>query len=260
MKRYRIKPYSITDLPLHQVRVETTSLGDGDLQSEYGFGTGSMQQNLFLRPPPNGSRNVAFALHSGETPETLDSHSVVARMFGRVRGRDLEIWHLSVRKSHPLNDGLRGERWGVYGLRLDSVPTKARWYTADGLKLTRSNSDALVRGSPNPNAVQLLYKVMKRLGCDVARQHESSPCAQLFDSGYTHTTHPATLLIYRTLGFERLGGLDAYSWNYGTMIDIDLSWRRYLFRTKMGIPAIFDRKHQRRREDMEFTTLCNCSF
>lgn len=235
-------------LTLWRVPPTTEALGTSDLLGEYGFKEHSMQHGFFTRPPPSNSENVVFALCTGDVPATLDSASVVARMFGRTRGPELEIWYVGVRP-HALNNSDRGMRWGVYGIVLDKSRPKARWYGEDGHAVTRRNCEAKVRGSPNPYATRCIYEACKRLGCTVVRQHESMPCAQLFDAQYDHTSHPATMLIYRTLGFERPPGLDFYYWNESDgMVDMKLAYKTFLYRMRVGIPAIYDASSLRRAE------------
>lgn len=262
----RLRPFRPTvDLPLLAIEPTEAALGGYyDLKSEYGFGVNSMQHNFFKKAPASSrSKKVLVLLHtsSAQPPATMNDDTVVARLFGILRATDLEVWHLSVNKNHPLNDTHQGVRWGIYGIRLDTAPTKARWYNADEQQLTKQNSEQHVRGSPNPHATDCLYRTIRELKCKSARQHESMPCAQLFDPQYDHTSHPATQLIYRTLGFERLSGLDAYSWNISTMVHMDVSWNRFLFRMSKGIPAIFDDSTQRLRvTDGAAARVCNCSL
>ena len=247
----RIRPFKPTvDLPMTVVEPSEAALGDSDLKREYGFEANSMQHNFFKtssRPSSSKSKKIVVLLHTsnGQMPMAMDHDTVVARLFGVVRGTDLEIWHLSVNKKHPLNFSNQGTHWGVYGVRLDTTPTKARWYDSDGRQLTKQNSEQLLRGSPNPFATNCLYRTIRQFKCKSARQNESMACAQLFDPQYDHTTHPATQLIYRTLGFERSFGLDAYSWNASTMVDMQVSWNRFMFRMNKGIPAILDDSTQR---------------
>lgn len=263
MLQRRLRPFRPTpDLPMARLESTEAALGGADLKSEYGFDVNSMQHNFFKTPGSSRSKKVVIIMHTstGPVPVTMDDGAVVARLFGTIRGSDLEIWHLSVNKSHPLNDSHRGAHWGVYGVRLDTVPTKARWYDADGRQVTKQNSEQQVRGSPNPFATNCIYRTIRDFKCKSARQHESMPCAQLFDSQYDHKAHPATQLIYRTLGFERLAGLDAYSWNTATMVDMQVSWNRFTFRMNRGIPAIFDDSTQRIRDNGTAPRVIDCSL
>jgi hypothetical protein len=252
------------NLSLSRIEADESVLGTDDLEGEYGFKEGSMQHGFFLKTPQGRAKRIVVVLHSGNTtPTSMNSGNVIARLFGIQRGRELEIWHLSVNKSNERNDSDGGKKWGLYGIQLDRSSAKSRWYDSQGKMLGRGNSESVVRGSPNPYAVQCLYLTIKALDSNMARQHDAMPCAQLFHSQYDHKTHPATLLIYRTLGFERVGGLDAYSWNKDIMVDIDSSWDRYLFRMSMGIPSIFDASTQRRPRDGgggALVRMCNCSF
>ena len=240
------RPFDNLTLRLSRLPADESSLGDDDLSSEFGFVTGSQQHNFFVK---KGAGKVVFALHtSSSSPSSLSSGEVVARIFGVVRGSDFEIWHLSVRKGHPLNSSNSGTRWGIYGIKvIDPNATKIRFAEGvSGQQVSKSNMEKLVRGSPNPYATYCLYSAMKEVRCSVARQNEASPCSQLFDSQYSHRTHPGTLLLYRSLGFEKSPGLDGYSWNEKTMVDLDDSWRLLLFRFRLGVPVVYDDSKQRR--------------
>lgn len=242
--------YRITSLP----PVEESLGADPDLENEYGFKVGSQQHNFFRGSGKKKSSDVVYVLHSSsDPPSTLNDPRVAARIFGRVRNGDFEIWHLSANKANPCNDSKRGTRWCVYGVRVvDPSATKIRWLdTSTNKPVSRSNMEASVRGSPNPYVTLCLYLSMKDTSCVVARQNESSPCSQLFDAQYSHRTHPATLLIYRSLGFEKSPSLDGYSWNKDTMVDLDTSWKLLLFRFRIGVPVVYDESKQRRPRHSE---------
>ena len=265
MLKRRLRPFQpALDLPMHEVATDDDSvLGNVNYMEEYGFDSGSMQHNFFKPSASTKARKVAMVLHTNTRgpPDSLNAATVVARLFGVLRGSDFEIWHVSVNKEHALNDSKAGIRWGVYGIRLDDVPTKPRWYDSEDRQVTKLNSEHNVRGTPNPYATQCLYRTLRGLACKSARQHESMACAQLFDTQYSHRTHPATQLIYRTLGFEKQRGLDAYSWDSNTMVSLESSWKRFVFRMSKGIPSIFDASTQRRLFDGPVVArVCSCSL
>ena len=272
MLQRRLRPFRPKlDLQLSRVPFEADEvLGEVvDLAQEYNFKPNSLQHNFFLKSPPKRTTNVVYVLHSSHegVPTTLDAPTVVARLFGRLRGNDeLEIWHLSVQKSHPLNDSKQGTRWGLYGIRLDSEKSsKSRWYDAQDLAINKRNSEVAIRGTPNPYATMCLYEVVKSLNLRSARQHEAMPCAQLFDPQYDHRSHPATQLVYRALHFRRPPGLDFYAWDRDSSPSMESSWAKCLHRMHYGIPVVFQAAPslQDRRPPLEggaMARLCNCSF
>ena len=154
-------------------------------------------------------------LYTGsQIPTNLRSTNVVARIWGVQRQSrnvvEFEIWHLSSNPSHSLNDSNGGQRWGVYGLtKVDG--SKVRWKSTDtGENVTKKTCQQIIRGSPNPYVTKLLKLSLEDMGCTSARQHEASPCSQLFDNQYSHSTHPQIMMIYTTLGFQtsnRVGSL-----------------------------------------------------
>lgn len=156
------------------------------------------------------------------------------------------MWYLGVQKGHPLNDSAHGARWGVYGLWRQMEGSKARWYNESNQKLTKRNADPYVQGSPNPYAVALLVHVMST--SVYVRQHEAMPCANLFDTQYCHNTHPATLLIYKTLGFDRAPGLDFYQWSERDS-PVALSERRMRLLMRLGLPVVSRQPSQRFLDD-----------
>ena len=214
----RLRPF-VPHGPLHIVawRATDVSLDVEDMYAEYGFRVGSKQHN-FLTQSRTG---VVVLLHNvpqgSPVPRHLAHPSVVARAFGVVRTHrgvnELELWHISVRKQHPLNDSRGGTRWGVHGIRRVDNGGLVRWTTATGSKLTKRNALGLVKGTPNPYAMECLVRFAQLFDCKVVAQNPEMPCAQLFDSQYCHRTHPATLLLYRALGFKRPPHLDHFVWN-----------------------------------------------
>ena len=68
-------------------------------------------------------------------------------------------------------------------------------------------------------------------------QHPSMPCAKPFSSQYSYdqATHPATLLIYLSLGFVRT--VDAYVWYY-TDLSIETRLQMALEKMRVGQAVI----------------------
>ena len=234
----RLKPFRPELLHVTRVRVAGMgTLGDVDVYEEYGFQTKSLQTTLFKQGPKGA---VAFVLESKSgTARTLSDDSVVARLFGERVGTQLVVWHLSIQKKHVLNNSQSGTRWGTYGIQ--PVPgTKPRWVNSEGELLNKTNARFNVKGTPNPYAVSLLVQVGELLKCTSIRQHEAMPCAQLFDTQYSHQTHPATLLIYRSLGFDRSKELDAYVWNDHNVPSLAENWNRILYCMSIGMPAVVE--------------------
>lgn len=249
------------DVTFSELPVREASLGSSDWADQYRFVRNSMQHGFFVKPAASREERRVFVLHTGAAPPlSMDADTVIARMFGSRRGEDFEIWHLSVNKAHPRNDSLGGVRWGVYGLRLDDHGPHPRWVSEEGQVVTRGNSERLVRGSPNPYATHCLYLAMRALRCSVVRQNEASPCAMLFAPRTDHTSHPATQLVYRALGFERMHGLDAYAWERSTMIDLEATWTRFLYFRQCGLPVVHTSGGQRRPPEgaVRFVKLAGC--
>lgn len=266
----KISPFVPDDnLHLHPLEATYATVGGCDLVAEYGFKDGSMQHGFFAPSSTagRGARKVVFALTTAaEVPPTLHADTVVARVFGVARGtKEFEVWHVSVNKRHAHNDSHGGTRWGVYGI-VDATPptsSKTRWAEAEGERrpVNKRTSESVVRGTPNPYAVMCLYRACTVLGSRSVRQHESMPCAQLFDTQYDHRTHPATLLLYRALHFSRPQGLDYYAWDADTKPSLDASWSRVQFMMRLGIPVVSPHSGgQRRRDDEAAVRLCRCSL
>ena len=226
----RLEPFTPPVLPVDaRSDVGPHLLGTDLLEEEYGFKDKSMQDNFFTRPPKGA---FVLLMHTGAPPETMADETVVARLFGTRNASEAVVWHVSVRKSHPLNDGSRGKRWGVYGIEYDG---KKHWFAADK-KLTRTSAEKFVRGSPNPYATRLLVEAAGTR--KTIRQHEAMPCAQLFHPRYSHRLHPQTLLLYLALGFRKAPGMDAYVWS-DPLPPLHLAWERTLHRMSLGVPAVF---------------------
>ena len=100
-------------LPFVVWRADDVEVDVPDFLREYGFGNGSAQHNFFVSPPA-GAVVVLLHTSSRDPPRHLADPAVVARAFGTVSARGTgELWHVGVRKSHPLGSA-RG-RWGVRG-------------------------------------------------------------------------------------------------------------------------------------------------
>lgn len=92
----------------------------------------------------------------------MTDSQVVARLFGTLdRDSSLELWHISVNASHPLNNSGKGTRWGVHNVESYDVNGKTRW-KMDGKNIT---ARAHVRGSPNPYVVECLVGCAMQLDC-----------------------------------------------------------------------------------------------
>lgn len=210
------------------------------LRNEYGFEENSMQYNFFS-DSPTSDRRFVYVMYSKSRPppRTMRSNGVVARVFGDVSPKgDVVIWHVSVNKRHPWNNNKRGERWGVFGIYLDESTKKARWVDERGRMVTRTNADTWVRGTPNPYAVLLLKCALVSLEARAARQHDTMPCAHLFDKQYSHKSHPAILLIFRALGFLRTKNADAYILPEDAVCSLKSATARMLLKMAKGVPVI----------------------
>ena len=234
----RLQPFRMERTQLHWIPFGSGALGrEGEgVYDEYGFEEGSKQGNFFrsrIRAPV-----VAVLTSSSSPPPShLSDDSVVARLFGEKVGSDLVLWHVSVRRQHVYNDSDAGRKWGVYGIEF--VPgTKVRWRDAHGKTVDKKTAESAVRGSPNPYATRLVVEVCLSLQPSLVRQHEAMPCAQLFDKQYTHRTHPATHVLFRSLGFRKPKGLDAYVWNASNSPPFQLSWRKVEYCMSLGMPCV----------------------
>lgn len=239
----RLAPFVASADTRFAVLGDAAHLGDDpdEWPSTYGFKFGSMQHNFFRHAPAPRTSRVVTVLTTDRTPSTnLGDEGIVARLFGVLRKDrnrvELEIWHVSVNKTHPLNDAQGGRAWGVYGIRKKATAHGAltRWETPEGDSLTKTTYAQHVRGSPNPYAVECLARTMSHFGCTDARQHEQMPCANLFSSQYDHRSHPSTLLIYRALNFHRAPGLD----HYVTHEPVDVAWKRAVRMAQLGLPVV----------------------
>ena len=199
-----------------------------------GFKERSAQGN-FLRAA--SSNTVVVLVHEVHTsPQRMDDVEVVASAFGSTNHQgDAVIWYVGVNKRHTFNDSKQGTRWGHYGLTKDTSGAKTRWKSGNS-KLTMRNHGRLVKGSANPYAVLALWSFLKYTKAQNASQHPELPCAQLFHPKYDHTTHPATQLIYNSLGFIKspMGNYVRYNSTSSPLND----WmREYLERLQLGLDA-----------------------
>lgn len=239
----RIQKFKLdTTVRLGEIYTPDVNLGElGTLKEEYGFKAGDLAHNFFKSSDP---KRKVYVLYTGsQIPTNLRSTNVVARIWGVQRQSrnvvEFEIWHLSSNPSHSLNDSQGGKRWGVYGLtKVDG--SKVRWKCTDtGENVTKKTCQQIIRGSPNPYVTKLLKLSLEDMGCTSARQHEASPCSQLFDNQYSHSTHPQIMMIYTALGFKRPVGLDFYAWDAMTHRSLERSWKSLIFKMGIGIPVVY---------------------
>lgn len=241
---HRLRPF-VFDAPLRVTvfrgaQVNGTTLGEGSLVDNYGFKEASQQHNFWIKPPTRVERLVVVVWMATrparEAPTDLSDARVVARLFGTMYEGELVVWHLSVNRTHPLNNSEGGRRWGHYGLHLDS----RRWVDVKGVHVTKKNCHMLVRGTPNPFATYCLYRSVVDTECNRVSQKADSPCALLFVAGQNHDHHPPVLLIYRALAFERAPGLDHYVWDASVHKDMFSMWHRCMWRMRSGWAVVSD--------------------
>lgn len=182
-----------------------------DPRLTFGFLPKSKQDN-FLRNPLRSTRTRKVAVvisTSAQSPSRLDHPQVVACCFGELLvPHTLELWHVGA-STHALNDSARGTRWGTFPLTKHHKGAKVRW-TSRGTPVTRATFERLVHGTPNPYACRAVAEIVAACGATSVYQNPDLPCAKLFDSQYTHATHPGTALIYRALGFQFVA--EGYVW------------------------------------------------
>lgn len=140
--------------------------------------------------------------------------------------------------THPLNDSGRGTRWGVHNLESYALADGRTRWRADGTNVTPRIARAHVRGSPNPYAVECLVRCATHLKCPSVRQHDDMPCAKLFNAQYDQKTHPATMLIYETLGFQRAPGLSHYTWHEQFMPSLSHAYTQMRERMMFGLSVV----------------------
>lgn len=245
----RLAPFTPHDsLDFVALQVRDANVDVEDLYAEYGFKFGSKQHN-FLTQHYEDEERVVVLLHSAlpgsPQPQHLANPSVVVRAFGTIRrnarsgGNELELWHISVRKQHPLNDSARGTRWGVFGIDCAAILPRVTWRAAGGgAKLTRRNAAKHIKGTPNPYAMECLVRFAELYRCTIVAQNPEMPCAQLFDAQYCQRTHPATLLLYRALGFAKPPALDHYVWSSESMKPFRDKWEEAKERMASGLPVV----------------------
>ena len=170
------------------------------------------------------------------TPDFLNPH-MIACAFGTM-GAESVVWYVGTNKSHELNDSLRGQRWGHYGLAKTTISkSQIRWKSVDGPKLTMKNHTKHVHGSANPYAVfaLLCFKMFARATRSI-QQHPTLPCAQLFHPHYSHEKDPSIQLIYDSLGYKKSASGN-YVWYADVMPRQEASFRDFLERMHMGMDA-----------------------
>ena len=94
-----------------------------------------------------------------------------------------------------------------------------------------------MQGTPNPYACRAVAELVAACGATSVYQNPILPCAKLFDSQYTHSTHPGTSLIYRALGFRLVS--EGYVWLGSDPKTLLQRWQT-LVRTKLatGRPCV----------------------
>lgn len=208
MLRNRLRPFHPEDVDARVLPLSAVQL-DESAAEQLGFDVGSRQWMFLERP--GADKFVSLVCERGTAPTSFTDARVVACAFGTQGTRgDVELWHVSVRRQHPYNDTQGGTRWGVHGIARVDGEAKVRWKTRDGTRLAFRNHEHRVRGTPNPYAVAAIYALH---GPNVTSmvQNSSLPCAQLFHGHYDHATHPATQVLYRSLGFQR-SSMGNYVW------------------------------------------------
>ena len=213
MLRNKLQPFTPQRFvfQLHDVGAVSVPTEDAELRSLFGFGEGSMQHNFFVKPNKKETRIVGVLAEAKDVVD-LASPKVVATAFGVVRRKSLEIWHVGVRKAHPVNDSGKGERWGVQGIEPRKKGSKTDWVHASGAKLNKANVGKLLVGSPNPYAASCLASLIEAAEATYASQRVDMACAHLFSSQYDHAAHPAIYLVYRALDFDFVPNQEAMDW------------------------------------------------
>lgn len=207
--------------------------------STFGFKPRSKQDN-FLRGPsgPRMRKVAAVVSTSAQPPSGFDDPRVVAHCFGAVllssRDNALEVWHVGT-SSHALNHTAGGTRWGAFSLTRHDETSKVYW-TSRGTRVTRATFQKLVHGTPNPYACKTLAALVAACNVRTVQQNSDLPCAKLFNSEYSHATHPATSLIYRALGFQFAA--EGFVWN-GSPDNLSHRWQRLVdTRLARGKPCV----------------------
>lgn len=246
----RLQPFTVSELlRMHIVSASQVDFNTGDdVHFHFGFGPTSKQARFFSHS--SCRRRIVAMLWSatlsstGSTsrtpPTSMLDDRVVCRLFGEMdRDGSLELWHLSTRASHPLNDSQQGRRWGVHNLETMMVAQRVRWCSLHGgTRITCTNAKAHVRGSPNPYAVELIVRCAEYLRCPSVRQHDDMPCATLFHPDYDQRTHPATMLIYEALGFKRPKGMHHYFWHRSFMPSLIHSYAQCIQKMHLGLSVV----------------------
>jgi hypothetical protein len=240
----KLEPFT----PEYGLRVKVLDAADiefdfdfGDMVKHFGFKKGAMQVGFFKKSTGVKGRRVVGLLYTpggGRIPHSMLDPRVVCRLFGTLdRDGSLELWHISTNALNPLNDSLKGTRWGIHNLISHADGKKTFWTSSLKEKVTRTNAPAHVRGTPNPYAVECLVRCVEFLGCPSVRQHDAMPCTKLF-SGYDQKTHPATMLIYKALQFTRPPELDEYSWFRGQHPSLIYSYTRMVQSMTFGLSVV----------------------
>ena len=158
MLQRRIRPF----VPEFDLRTKLLRIGELDLEQGFhnhlGFKERSKQWNFLTSFHP--SRFVLLLMRRGDDTFSPTSEKTIAVAFGEYNGRSVDLWHVSVNRTHPLNDSRNGERWGVYGIKRVVEKSRIRWINSDGRKITAANHVQFIKGTPNPYAVLVVSGVV----------------------------------------------------------------------------------------------------
>lgn len=215
-----------------------------DPVAEYGYKWRSRQDRFFDAPRDASerrrfqNREVALVFTGdGPPPRHMADPRVVARVFGELERGVFVIWHASVNKAHPLNNAEQGTHWGV----CNNVRYDGRHWFHGTTRLTQARAESVVGGSPNPYLVHCLLEYSVRRVCERMAQDPSMPCAKLFSADYSRPgdqkSHPATLLLYKTLGFTRTPPFTHYT-RFGDAPSLVMLYDRFLDCLRRGVPVI----------------------
>ena len=249
----KLGPYPISDLSVSFRILPLWPEGDEEgarrLEEEYGFGRGSMQDRVL------GKRGAAMAvLFSGRrAPETAYAENVVVRMIGMEHAsggrKEMEVYHLSSNRRHPLSRNGDGSRWGFHSVFSTRARGETRYHSIyDGKAFNEmtqrpeavygASLHSNIKGSPNPYACQLLAKAQVERGWERVYQNSQSHCASLFAGKRDHKSDPSTFLIFFSLGFTRtreaLGAASPFLWTEEGHAPLPSSYSRIKHKMEAG--------------------------
>ena len=227
------------DLRSVQWNADDVDVDVEDMYGEYGFLPSSMQHNFFKSGTDEGRVVLMmYTENDAAAPRHLADDRVVARLFGTFdkRKKKLTIWHVSVRRQHPYNNSMQGQRWGFGNLSVNPKVKQFRWIdTATGKGITRKTASRFIQGTPNPYAAEVIVLAGTSLQCEYMEQHPLMPCAQLFSSMYGHKSHPSIFLLYHSLGFV---GNEHLTWDKRISPPLNDSYNNILTALTYGIPFV----------------------